>query len=169
MTLVSKRHSTEDEGDIRDCVEQMRSLSSVVIPVLQNFLETAWSICEHTLSIHLDRHNVQASWFSTLYWAHEAKLFDKYALLVANPVPVLEPFIGECQKHLVEAIRVATGQDDLSTTAVWDVGLEMIFGHLSEKVVEWRIALRSTILQSCVEINLLQWVLLFRGMWDNES
>ena len=144
----------------------MRPLALLEVPVLQDIFQSTRTVSAHSLVVHADRRDVEASGCNPLNGVHVCKLLDQNTFLIPNPVLLLTPLIGESLQTLAQSIRVAARQDDLWAPLVGTVRVQVLLCELADELVERRVSLCGTILLRTRQIDLLDWVLLGRGVRD---
>lgn len=147
----------------------MRPLTPGKVPIFQYILQTAGSIRRHTLVVNLDRNNVQTAWDGALNGVHVAKLFAEQSLALVDRVFASGPFIGKGLESLGEAICVAASQNDLWTTLVWHVRVQVLGSELAHELVKRWVALGSTVLQGGGKVDPTQDVGALGGVGNDDA
>lgn len=141
---------------IRYGVNQVRPSASRRVPAIEHILETPRAFGQHALIVNLYGHNVETARTHALNRVRIAVFLDQYSLLRINGIPVFVPLLSQGLDDLGETVSRAACQDDLGPAAIRDIGVQVLGGELADELVEWRVSLSGTILQSRVEVNLAQ-------------
>lgn len=147
----------------------MRSLAPGLIPGVQYLVQTALSMRFHAFIVQGDRDDVQASGSRSLDSVHVTEFFDQQSFPVTHPVSVFIPSVAQGFNSLGKPIGIPTGQDDFGASAVRHVGMQVLDGELTEKLVEWRVSLGNAILKGSLQINLPEKILVVGRLWHDDT
>lgn len=132
----------------------MWTTAFAMVPVAQNFGQSARAVWQHTLVINSHRDDVQTSWLDGLNSIHIHEFLAENTLAQVYPVTVGIPRFRESFNSLGEAVGCARGQEGVRTVSVWNVRVKMLANELIDKSRQRRETLAGAILQGCCDINL---------------